>query len=1180
MRFTDYYNKDILIELSKDKEKLKQVAEEDNGFVLKKMEENNIFPEKEIVQYVGTSPSVIFLLNNYKLSQEEKISLSVNFKSNSVLMKEINQKDVMNDSAILRYLTKASANFSFPGKFLKFDTIKNNVENLIKYDSQDREKRKYIINSLDNISVEQLKELPYSVFRKFGEIYILKRGAFFDDIEHCKIFKSQNLQYPSSDAVTVKEYLKQTGDIQGILLTDSFSKKDIQDFYAILKEKNPNLTMTDLFYTGSRRFRETVITNDLSDDLNIKSIVENYLNEQEFFENDFRFGFDNLKDLPPTLKNHWNFLNVTEWNSKKGKLESIIEVTKNSPRSMVQSNNIGYKLTELIKFAKNKKAEKKDDEIEIFCKNSGDFIEKLDVEKLKEATKVVYERIFTQKQYRNIYINDEAVDAVIQLTENSQGKYAYFALNNLRKDEEKVDLSKLTSGVSPEFIEEFNKMLADPNYYSKDCPIAKMDWYGNWDNISKNHNGEISINNENLYFFSQINQSKFLEKAFKNKEAVLSNSIIKSIRNEVQNNEPRLNKNISKFINIAIKDNHSDSKIKSLINEIKNSKMKNAFFPTKEDDVDNKNLLISNALNAFLELKEFITKNKTFFYNVRNNDDRYYSYEDSENEDPKYTRMCVLENNVSEIKKALKEVESSVRDVILKALPCKDFNDAYILDMMFSKPEIKNDLIVNQLNDGLMSKQEIPNDFIYNLREADLNKFWKRLNDYSKPVFFEAYIEKIAPSATFYNVFKLFSFEEPKKDLDKKLKSIVIEKAPEKILYCHYEQKSAFDMNLNDLYDICKSVSKNEKWSFKRNINTRFAEFVSDTFKRSGFKDYENILELARKEDSAAYTMLLVPSVFYNGNFAFKDNNSPRDIPFSDFKEFSDNYYKEHPELIEYDYSGNRKDVPNLLYLYSKMDLDVVADGMNKIRESLIKPTIDDYEKSGWSNNFFGKENIIELFPIISYADYEVEIKRTPIDKLKDFQKKISVDLVDKLIDKDIANVNMVLTNSYLTDVYSVEKLTTKVLSKVASPDSFRKAFLGVVSTRYDKDNRFYVRILDDNNVNYTFENRKHYYNQGLNRFIEMDKKNIYFLNYTLSIQEKIEENFVRMPFLGSVEPIKDTLNDPMFNGSVYENFKSFKDYINDIENKVVLRSDIDDVFNKYEIPDEEEEDLGFSIKL
>lgn len=61
MRFTDYYNKDILIELSKDKEKLKQVAEEDNGFVFKKMEENNIFPEKEIVQYVGTSP----LLNNH-----------------------------------------------------------------------------------------------------------------------------------------------------------------------------------------------------------------------------------------------------------------------------------------------------------------------------------------------------------------------------------------------------------------------------------------------------------------------------------------------------------------------------------------------------------------------------------------------------------------------------------------------------------------------------------------------------------------------------------------------------------------------------------------------------------------------------------------------------------------------------------------------------------------------------------------------------------------------------------------------------------------------------------------------------------------------------------------------------------------------------------------------------------
>lgn len=1176
MNFTDYYNKEILIELSKDKEKLKRIAEEDNGFIFKRMEENHILPEKEIVQYVGTSPSVIFLLNNYRLTQEEKISLSKNFKSDSILMKEINQKDVMDDSSILSYLTRTSANFSFPGKFLSFETIKDNVEKIIKYDSEDSEKKEYIVESLNNLSVEKLKELPYSIFRKFYEIYDLKKGAFFDDIEHCKIFKSQNLiNYPSSSALTVKEYLKKTGDIQGILLADSFSTNDIQDFYTILKESEPSLTMTDLFYNGSRKFREAVITNDLSDDLNIHSVVESYLNEEEFFENDFRFGFNDLNYLPPTLQNHWKFLDVTQWNSKKGKLDNIIEATKNSPRSMIQSNHIGFKITELIENVK----EKNGNDIKVFCDNSGDFIENVDVEKLKEATKVVFERIFTQKQYRDIYINDNAVDVVIQLTENSPGKYAYFALRNLNKKtpEEKVDLSKITPGVPPEFIEEFNKMLADPNYYSKNCPIAKMDWYGNWDNIYRNHNGEILISSESIYFFSQINQNNFLEKAFKNKEAVLSDTVIKNIRNEIQNQEKSLSKEITRFIKIAIKDNHTDPKIKSLINEIKNSKMRNAFFPKKDDSVDNKNLLMSSALNAFLEIKEFITQNNTFFYNVRNNDDRYWAYEDSRN--PTYNRMCELEDKVTEIKEILLQVEPSVKNMIFQLLPCKEFDDAYILDMMFQKPELKNDLIIQQLNDVGMSKQEVPNDFIDNLKESELKKVWSKLNDTSKTIFFEAYIDKLSASLSFYNVFSLFSFEKPKSDLDKKLKSIIIEKAPEKILYCHYEQKTAFNMNFHDLYDICKSITKNEKWGFKRNINTRFADFVSDVFKRSKVKDYENILELARKEDSAAYSMLVAPSIFYNGSYNFKDNENIREVPFSDFKSFSNNYYQEHPELIEYDYSGNRKDVSDLLYLYSKMDLDVVADGITKIRKSLIKPIIQDYEKSGWTNNSFGKNSITEIFPVICYADYEINGKIASVDKLKDFQKKIGIELVDKLINKDIANVNIILANSYLTDVYTVEKLTTEVLSKVVSPDSFRKAFLGVVSTGYDKDNKFYVQTLDDNNVNYTFENRKHYYNQGLNRFIEMNTKNISFLNYTLSIEEKIENNFVRMPFLGTIKTIKDTLNDSDFNGSVYENFNSFKHYINDSENKIILKGELDTVFSKYDIPDDEE-DLGFSIKL
>lgn len=1135
MKFVDYLDENKVREIASDAKKLKKLAKEDNGFILKKMEELGVFPNKEVIEGINTAASVIFLFNHYDISNEELFKYSRNFKDGSIVVQKINEKVGISVETLIDVLTNDSAAFVEPGFLLSKQNLIKYQNELLKIDLESDDKGNYFNQSIQALSVNDMQDLPISLFSKCSSVYNLHAKELFSYERHVKHFKQITARSNSFDIATTLIYMEMTGDLSGINNLDSYSSNFVASVYDLKKEYDPSFTMTDLFKLGNNHIKEIILSTDLSDDFDTAFGFEHFYKDADKTMDVFvRF---NKMNVPVRLKSHVELCSQLEsYKRNVTSFKDVESLINQSPKTYLGGF---YRLKSLLE---DSWEEYKDGSNKI-KDNDGKRIGTFELDELRSVTTLYFNRVLSEKVFLSRYIPDILRGFLLTDMPNSLNK-AILLLAGSDK-EKRIDLMNgFKGGLDKETLKELKSLISNKDYYKNGGKLGSIPgWYGSLDNLYRNKDGLIEWDETSMAFFGSFGQGSFIKDTYMSGKAIFSSDYLNNeIRKTREYGEYDISDDLIKF---AATQENASPEMKVFVKTLKS----NAIISYKIWGLPNETEIVADLLTVFSNANDFINEHKDYFFRRINSDDEYYYDEYSINK--RDVDFVNLFKDIERVKSCLKGVSSEKKSSLEKMLSPKNYNQAFLIEILLGQKDVKRNFLIADFNKldfdfNLIDRKE----FSKLVSKENISKTWRKLNKQGKSRLFKEMVSNLKNS-DFYSVFKLFNYENPKNEWDNQCKQVILDIAPEKIFHSKYN----FDIKLNmeTLFELTKAITKNKSWNHNKDINSRFVEFLERAWEESTVAEYENVLERAKKEDPASYSLLLGVSKFYGYSFSFKDNQEDRNFPFTGFEQFDKEQKEKYPEEIKLDYNDRPKHVPYLSFFYNKIDLDVAVEGINKIREDFIAPIIKQSENEGYSDCLFKDKTMSELFPLFVYIDYPMNDSdnRIKISEVSARDKEIAINFVDKLLDKDVANINLIMNCYYLPQIYGIDNLIDKVMPKVVDVDSFRKVVLMSCSEGFSSDgSRFYQETATHQQSDVTKRNYEFVIGCVKKLFNDPDKLD--FLGYSLDLNNTHDKNFKRLHLSGAFHSL-----DSAFSVSDFGSIEKFREKVNDLKFRLRLKNSL-----------------------
>lgn len=283
-----YSNKEIEINRN-NQDWLNQEIDKTNGFVLYKMKDYKIYPNKEILIQNKHPLAIQFLLDNYDLTNQEKEDIMDLLSSHGIDEKLF--KEGLDENTIDNLLSKK--------KEIPKDTILS-LNLILKHASYLLEEDSYRVNnilklSFKKISYQDFVNIPKKIKEKYPWIYTYNKNFFKNrehGIEYYQIVKNKkrmlNLEYynnfpfEKTDLSMIDDILKQNND-------NEYNKKKYDNLISYGLDKF--ISKIDYF----KKYNQSDLTS-----LSLKEIKENSKEIQDVILNkkdNFRQGFYSLYNM-------------------------------------------------------------------------------------------------------------------------------------------------------------------------------------------------------------------------------------------------------------------------------------------------------------------------------------------------------------------------------------------------------------------------------------------------------------------------------------------------------------------------------------------------------------------------------------------------------------------------------------------------------------------------------------------------------------------------------------------------------------------------------------------------------------------------------------------------------------------------------------------------------------------
>lgn len=355
MMLSDFNNRKYIEELALDKEKFLAAVDGDIGVIYAKFKEFDVYPPVDFLKSVDDIKAKLFLLENYHLSEKDKISLISNHRGGSFLIKS-------SDIYKKHYSDYNSADFnSF--KFVDYAGIKGSSFNLPNELELEEKMLKYLENTIirvflgdrnKNVATDIIKNIWERVFVKTSEY---KRNLMFSNK---KIRELYNLGFNcikisdigmSINLNILFSYWNHEFDLRQLKKIHNLNGNDIISVFNKAQKIKPEITSNDIYCNLNEKEKLLIIKSDLFADFSNDNLsqVENigiseYFNsvfcelENHYKSKDFLF-FDNIYKLIEHFK--W----VKAYNDENKsplikKMKEIIPIIEKINKSLIGNDKL------------------------------------------------------------------------------------------------------------------------------------------------------------------------------------------------------------------------------------------------------------------------------------------------------------------------------------------------------------------------------------------------------------------------------------------------------------------------------------------------------------------------------------------------------------------------------------------------------------------------------------------------------------------------------------------------------------------------------------------------------------------------------------------------------------------------------------------------------------------------